>query len=56
MQDPVIAGDGHTYERCAMEGWLQQHTTSPCTGEELSHLRLVPNVVIRSAIRAQQQG
>ena len=31
--DPVIAGDGHTYEREAIEMWLSSgHATSPMTG------------------------
>ena len=50
MTDPVIAADGRTYERAAMEEWLQQHDTSPVTGTKLRHLRLVPNVVARGAI------
>ena len=50
MTDPVIAADGRTYERAAMEEWLQQHNTSPVTGTQLPHLRLVPNVVAQGAI------
>jgi hypothetical protein len=30
MRDPVIAADGHTYEREAIENWLRRgHRTSP---------------------------
>ncbi|KAL0048081.1 hypothetical protein WJX82_007291 [Trebouxia sp. C0006] len=29
MVEPVIAADGHTYERAAMQHWLQHHPTSP---------------------------
>ncbi len=53
MQDPVIAADGHTYERHAMEDWLTCHNTSPITGQELQNLRLIGNVAIRCAIRDQ---
>ncbi|KAG6542946.1 hypothetical protein Mapa_015638 [Marchantia paleacea] len=35
MQDPVITADGHSYERAAIERWLQTHDTSPITGEVL---------------------
>ena len=56
MQDPVIAADGHTFEREAMQRWLHCHTASPVTGQQLNHLRLVPNIVTRSAIRAQLEG
>ena len=53
MHDPVIAADGHTYEKDAMQKWLQHHQTSPVTGARLPHVRLVPNIVIRSVIQQQ---
>ena len=55
MQEPVIAADGHAYDRLAMEQWLQQHDTSPVTGSTLQHAHLVPNVLIRNIIAQQQQ-
>ena len=55
MVDPVIAADGSTYERTAIQQWLQQHNTSPVTGVALAHTRLVPNIVVRQAITYQQQ-
>lgn len=55
MKDPVIAGDGHTYERAAVASWLQQHHTSPVTQAPLPHLRLVPNLLIKSAIANQRR-
>lgn len=55
MIEPVIAADGHTYERAAMQEWLLQHTTSPVTGVSLAHVRLVPNVLIRSVVARHQQ-
>ncbi len=55
MRDPVIAADGHTYERTAMEIWLQQHQTSPVSGKELKHSRLIPNLAAKSAIGTQQR-
>ncbi|KAL0054521.1 hypothetical protein WJX82_010154 [Trebouxia sp. C0006] len=36
MHDPVIAADGHTYERHAMEHRLLQHGTSPITRAQLN--------------------
>ncbi|KAL0021774.1 hypothetical protein WJX79_008213 [Trebouxia sp. C0005] len=51
MVEPVIAADGHTYERAALEEWLLQHVTSPVTGDFLPHTRIVPNVLIKSAIQ-----
>ncbi|MCO5577640.1 hypothetical protein L7F22_031471 [Adiantum nelumboides] len=35
MKDPVITADGHSYERIAIEKWLEHHNTSPKTGEVL---------------------
>lgn len=55
MREPVIAADGHTYEKLAMECWLQQHDDSPVTGAMLQHKRLVPNVIIKNVIAQQQQ-
>lgn len=40
---PVIAADGHTYDRLAMEQWLRKHETSPITGDVLENKLLVPN-------------
>ncbi len=54
MVEPVIAADGHTYERAAIESWLQHNTTSPVTGDFLAHVRIVPNILIRSAIETNQ--
>ena len=43
MRQPVIAADGHTYDRQAIETWLLTHDTSPKSGEVLSSQALVPN-------------
>ena len=32
MRDPVIAADGHTYERADIELWFANNNTSPKTG------------------------
>lgn len=29
MTDPVVDPDGNSYERSAIENWLQEHSTSP---------------------------
>jgi len=51
MEDPVFATDGHTYERSAIEAWLQKHSTSPKTGEELPAKMLIPNYALKSLIQ-----
>ena len=50
MREPVIAADGHTYEKAALESWLQLHNTSPVTGQLLGHMHIVPNVLVKIAI------
>jgi hypothetical protein len=50
MKDPVIASDGHSYERAAIEDWLLQHHTSPSTGAVLPSKVLLPNHALRQAI------
>ena len=47
MLDPVIAADGQTYERAAIEHWLQSHGTSPLSGQRLEHMRLTANHLVR---------
>ena len=48
LVDPVIAADGHTYERNAIQGHLQHHSTSPISRERLVYKGLVPNLVMRN--------
>ena len=55
MHDPVIAADGHSYERAALEAWLAQHSSSPVTHQPLPHTRIVDNVLIRSAIATHRE-
>ena len=42
MQDPVMAADGHTYERSGIAKWLTNHTTSPVTRTVLRNQELLP--------------
>ena len=49
--DPVIAQDGHTYERAAICKWLDAKRTSPCTGEPMPG-GLISNFTVRRAVDA----
>ena len=52
MADPVIASDGHTYERQAIEEWLEQpFPRSPMTNQQLLSTVLTSNHVLRSQVR-----
>ena len=55
MIDPVIATDGHTYERHAIERWLAKNSTSPKSGLELDSCAVVPNHMARCQIREWQE-
>ncbi len=60
MRDPVILiADGHSYERKAIEDWLQQSNRSPLTNEEIiattinsksNSVVLIDNYSLKSAI------
>ena len=43
MEDPVLASDGHAYERVVIEKWFEKRLTSPKTGQPLETPALFPN-------------
>ena len=49
MKDPVIASDGHTYEKKALEEWIAQKNTSPISRMVLLP-QLYPNLQLRNQI------
>ena len=50
MGDPVVANDGHSYERAAIATWLETHDSSPQTREPMGSSALVPNHALRGQI------
>jgi len=51
MVDPVVALDGHSYSRGAIQDWFRQgRLSSPCTNEQLASDQLVPNHSLRKAM------
>ena len=50
MQDPVMAADGHTYERSGIAEWLANNATSPVTNAVLRNQELTPNHQLKSQI------
>jgi len=50
MIDPVITSDGHTYERSAIEKWLNYNNHSPMTREIITRDSIVPNIALRDII------
>jgi len=49
MQDPVVASDGHSYERKAIQEWIQKKPISPITNTPLES-KLYPNYSLKSRI------
>ena len=56
MHDPVIASDGHTYERGPIETWFSKRVVSPKTGSALETSALFPNHVMRRQIIEWQEA
>jgi len=54
MTDPVVAADGFTYERAAIETWLLMNDTSPSTGEPMAHKFLTPNNGLKQLLEGKQ--
>ena len=52
MHDPVLAFDGSSYEREAIEEYLKKHNKSPVTGAEAVTTIVFPNHELRSRIIA----
>ena len=50
MEDPVLASDGHAYERRQIERWFARSLTSPKTGEALEISTVFPNHPLRRLI------
>lgn len=50
MRDPVVAEDGHSYEREAIKRWFLSHNTSPLTNKALYSKRVVANHNLRAHV------
>jgi len=51
MDDPVVAADGHSYERLCIEQWLRKQDRSPLNNTRLASKRLIPNHTLRKSIQ-----
>lgn len=50
MIDPVVDAEGNTYERSAIESWIDTKGTSPITRNKATRDDLRPNRSLKSAI------
>jgi hypothetical protein len=51
LVDPVLALDGFTYDRRAIEAFMQSHRVSPLTGKKMGGKLLIPNHNLKNQIR-----
>lgn len=54
MEEPVVIEDGHSYEKAAIETWLNDNTTSPVTGLAVKDTPYLPNHTLKNIITAVQ--
>lgn len=50
MTTPVVAADGNTYDKKAIQRWMLTKRTSPVTGVQLMHTDLIVNRALRKLI------
>lgn len=50
MKNPVLAKDGHTYEKEVIMDWISRNSTSPFTREVLNMNELTPNFAVRDEV------
>ena len=53
MADPVIAADGHTYERSSIESWFRSKgkPVSPITHTDLANDKVIENWAVRKILQ-----
>ncbi len=54
MDEPVVAAEGHVYNRIDIERWLKQHSTSPLTSR-WRHKLLILNMAIHRQINVWRE-
>jgi TPR repeat protein len=55
MSDPVVAADGHSYDKSEIEKWFATgNRSSPMTNSAMPSTTLRPNLLVRSQIREWQ--
>ena len=50
MKEPVVASDGHCYEKKYIKQWTEKNDTSPMTGEKLQHKFFYDNISLKKII------
>jgi len=50
MKNPVVAPDGHTYEKKVILKWLESSPVSPLTNQPMGNIVLKPDTILRAQI------
>ena len=50
MSDPVVAADGHSYDRICIEQWFRHNNRSPMNNTVLKSKKLLPNYTLKKCI------
>ena len=50
MKEPVVAGDGYTYDKTSIQKWFKTKNTSPITNLEIDTI-ITPNITLHSIIQ-----
>ncbi len=53
MTDPVTAADNFTYQRSAIQQWMERSNASPLTQMPLAHKMLTPNGALQADIYSE---
>ncbi|KAI7982775.1 U-box domain-containing protein 52 [Camellia lanceoleosa] len=56
MEEPCVAADGYTYNRKAIQTWLEENDKSPMTNLPLPTRNLIPNYTLLSTICEWKSG
>ena len=56
MEDPVITPYGTTYEKIAILNWIFLHKNDYLTRKPLTEDMLVPNYILKSAIKEYKES
>lgn len=51
LREPVVAQDGHTYEKSAIEKWFRSKDTSPLNGGPVLSKEVLPNHALKKLIQ-----
>ena len=51
MKDPVVAADGHSYDRQAILQWFASHQTSPMTGAPVPTIQVFDNYALKKLLQ-----